>query len=97
MFFYKYIYLDSNLDKKFEFFYFCKKKEMNKSFITTIGFLLFIIGMLAFILSFVGIRFVFLSFLDQLGSPWSFLTKIIMILVGLILIYVSKTIDQPNP
>jgi uncharacterized membrane protein len=64
---------------------------MNKSTITLIGFLLFIIGVISIILSLVGLRLTILAPLESLGSGLAFLFKILITLVGLIIVYVVKT------
>ena len=55
------------------------------------GFLLFMTGMLSLILSLIGIRFTFLAFLEYWGSLVGFLLKLVLIMAGFILIYLSKT------
>ena len=67
---------------------------MNKTALTVIGFILLIIGFTAFILGLVGVRLQFLAFLDTLGVGASILSKLIMILVGFVLIYIGKTPDE---
>ncbi len=59
--------------------------------LTTIGFLLFIIGFVALVLSLVGVRLSMLSFLDTFGALASFVTKLVMVVVGIVLIYISKS------
>jgi len=55
------------------------------------GFLLFMIGMLSLILSLIGIQFTFLGFLETWGGLVGFLLKLLIIIAGFILIYLSKT------
>lgn len=59
--------------------------------LTTLGFLLFIIGFVALVLSLVGIRLSMLVFLDSFGSLASFLIKLVMVVAGIVIIYVSKS------
>lgn len=59
--------------------------------LVTLGFLLFLTGVLSLVLSFVGVRFTILAFLDSFGNFYSFLAKIIMVMTGIIIIYVNKT------
>ena len=73
------------------------QKEMKKiQLLTTIGFLLFIIGFVALVLSLVGVRLSMLSFLDNFGALTSFLAKIIMVVVGIVIIYISKSPEFRN-
>ena len=55
------------------------------------GFLLFIIGMLSLILSLIGIHFTFLRFLEYWGGGIAFALKLLMVIAGFVLIYLSKT------
>ena len=64
---------------------------MNKTLVTSIGFLLFIIGTIAIILSLVGLQLSILAPLENLGGGPSFLIKILITMVGLILVYVANT------
>lgn len=59
------------------------------------GFLLFIIGMLSLVLSVIGIHFTFLRFLEYWGAGFAFASKILIIIAGFVLIYLSKT-DYPR-
>ena len=64
---------------------------MNKNIFTIIGFVLFILGTIAVILSLVGLNLTILAPLESLGAGIAFLIKIIMIVFGLILVYVVRT------
>jgi len=64
---------------------------MKKNLITTLGFVLFIVGFCSLFLSIVGIRFYALAFLDSLGPGFSLISKITMIIFGFVLIYVGKS------
>ncbi len=64
---------------------------MNKNIITVIGFILFLSGMYALSLSLVGAKFTPLLFLEKLGGTASFFIKILMVLVGVLLIFLSRT------
>ena len=61
----------------------------NKGIFSLIGFLLTGIGFLAIILSIVGVQLSFLTWLDTFGALWSFLAKLLMIVVGLLTIYLT--------
>ncbi|MDB4505647.1 MAG: hypothetical protein P8M17_04235 [Saprospiraceae bacterium] len=70
---------------------------MNKNIITLIGFILFLSGMYALSLSLVGAKFTPLLFLEKLGGTASFFIKILMVLVGVLLIFLSRTnTEMPN-
>ena len=64
---------------------------MNKNIFTVIGFLLFLSGMYALSLSLVGAKFTPLLFLEKLGGTGSFVVKIFMVLIGILLIFLSRT------
>jgi uncharacterized membrane protein len=67
---------------------------MNKSWLSIVGFILFIIGFVALILSLVGLRFSFLNFIDSAGPLVGFLVRIAFIAFGLILVYLSRLEGQ---
>lgn len=62
-----------------------------QAIITTIGFLLVGIGLLALILSLVGVKLSFLVWLDSSSRLFGFVGKLVMIIVGFIMIYVAQT------
>ncbi|WP_367388919.1 hypothetical protein [Lewinella sp. LCG006] len=62
----------------------------NKTFLTIIGFLFVIIGFLAIFLNFVGVDFAFLYWLRAFGGLGAFMTKILMVLAGFILVYFGQ-------
>lgn len=64
---------------------------MNKNIITVLGFILFLSGMYALSLSLVGAKFTPLLFLEKLGGTVSFFIKIVMVLFGVLLIFLSRT------
>ena len=57
---------------------------------TVIGFLLFIIGSLAFILTLIGVDLVFLKWMNIFGNGVSFMLKLLMAFGGVVLIYISR-------
>jgi len=67
---------------------------MNKNTITILGFILFLSGMYALSLSLVGAKFTPLLFLEKLGGTASFFIKILMVLVGVLLIFLSRTTTE---
>ena len=64
---------------------------MNKSIVTIIGFLLFLTGSVALILTLVGLRLTFLAPIEALGGGLAFIIKIIMILAGIVIVYIAKS------
>lgn len=66
-----------------------------QAIITTIGFLLVGVGLLALILSLVGVKLSFLVWLDRPSRLFGFVAKLVMIIVGFIMVYVAQTdLDQ---
>ena len=65
----------------------------NRSIFSLIGILLFLTGFVAIILSLVGLNLSLLSWLEDLGKGVAFLVKIIMVLFGIIILYLSKTTE----
>ena len=64
---------------------------MKNTIFTVLGFAFLLTGFIALILSLVGVRLVMLAFLDLIPSPGSFIAKIVMIMIGIVLIYVGKS------
>jgi hypothetical protein len=67
---------------------------MNKAISSLIGFGLLVCGMLALVLQFVGVQLVFLTWLDTWGGGLGFLFRILMIVIGLIIIVVTRSGEQ---
>jgi glucose uptake protein GlcU len=65
--------------------------QKNKSLFTTIGFLLFIFGSSALILSLVGVKFSFLLWLDAAGALVGFIARIVMMVSGIVLATLANT------
>lgn len=62
---------------------------MNKGVFTLIGYLLFLIGMLSLILSLIGLKLSFLSWID--AKPIMGLAiKLALVMFGLIFMYLAK-------
>ena len=61
-----------------------------KDLLTSIGFLLFILGFTALALSMVGIRWSFLSWMDA-RPLWGLLGKIFMVIFGIVLVALAQT------
>ena len=64
---------------------------MKRTIVTIIGFALFLSGMYALVLSLVGAKFTALLFLEQLGASAAFFIKLLMVMVGILLIFLSRT------
>ncbi len=64
---------------------------MKKNIFTIIGFLLFLFGLSALVLSLVGVKFSFLLFIDKGGAGLGFIIRLLMIFGGIIITWVSKT------
>ncbi|MBK9272399.1 MAG: hypothetical protein IPM48_12470 [Saprospiraceae bacterium] len=60
-----------------------------KNWMAIIGFVFFITGCLAIILSLVNVSFVFLRPIEKLGFFWAFMIKGILSLIGIVLVYLS--------
>lgn len=63
----------------------------NKGLFTLIGFLLFLYGMLALVLSLIGAKLSFLTWIDSNGALLGFVIRILMVLVGIVLVYIART------
>jgi len=66
-------------------------RKSKKSWMLGVGFLLFIIGMLSFVLNLVGLQLSYLSFLDQFGILISVSVKLFMVIGGLVLAFLAST------
>jgi hypothetical protein len=56
-----------------------------------LGFILFLFGFLALILSLVGLQFSFLAFIDGAGRTFGLLARILMIFGGVTLMYIARS------
>lgn len=63
---------------------------MKRSYWTLLGLMLFGIGALSFILALVGIKLTMLKFLVSLGTGPSVIIRIVMMMAGMIIMYLSK-------
>ncbi len=64
---------------------------MKKTAWVSFGFLLFILGFSALVLSLVGVKLSFLVWLDYPGALFGFLAKIFMVIAGIIVVYMAVT------
>jgi hypothetical protein len=64
---------------------------MKKAAWITVGFFLFIFGSSALVLSLVGVKISFLTWLDHPGALFGFLAKIFMVVAGLVTVYLTTS------
>ncbi len=62
---------------------------MKKGIFTLIGFLLFIIGGTALVLSLVGVKLSFLLWIDAAGGLLGFIIRIVMMIGGIVIAVLS--------
>jgi len=58
---------------------------------TFVGFLLFIIGMIALVLSLVGVELVFMNWLQGFGGLIAFLVKVSLVVAGVVVVALART------
>ncbi len=64
---------------------------MNRVTFTVIGYILIVVGFVALILGMIGLNLKPLAFLDSVIGPLgAFLVKLLMIIVGFIMFYMSR-------
>lgn len=64
---------------------------MKKAAWVTFGFLMFILGMVSLVLSLVGLKLAFLTWIDAPGAVFGFIFRILMIVGGVVVVYLSVT------
>jgi uncharacterized integral membrane protein len=64
---------------------------MKKAIWTSIGFLLFIIGFVALVLSLVGVKLSYLNWIDNWGGLPGFIIRLLMIISGIVIVYLTVT------
>ncbi len=64
---------------------------MKKALWLSVGFLLFIIGFTALVLSIIGVQFAFLTWIDAPGGLFGMIAKILMIVAGIVVVYLTAT------
>ena len=62
-----------------------------KGIITLAGFLLAGLGFLALVLSVVGVKLSFLTWIDAPGPLFGFVSRLVMIITGIIIVYLAQT------
>ena len=63
---------------------------MNKNTLTTIGFILFMVGAVSILISMVGLQLPFLKWADDIHRGIGFLVKLFLLIFGALLAYFSK-------
>lgn len=74
--------------------YLCRYKKNNmriKGLFTLLGFMLFLFGFTSLMLSLVGVRYSFLAWLDNIGSLFGFVVKLLMVVGGLVIAILART------
>ena len=67
-------------------------KSMQKSILSLVGFILFLLGFLAICLNLIGGQFTFMKWMkDSLGAQTSMIIQFLMIVFGLILVILAQT------
>ncbi len=66
----------------------------SKTIISIIGFLLFILGGVSLVLSLIGANLTYLRWLESIPQLLSFAIKILMIVFGIAMVYVSRMGDD---
>lgn len=64
---------------------------MKKGIWVLIGFLLFINGMVALILTLVSVKLSYLAWLDAISPVFGFVSKFVMVLAGILIIVLAST------
>ncbi|MEO1258349.1 MAG: hypothetical protein AAFZ15_06115 [Bacteroidota bacterium] len=64
---------------------------MKKTIWVTIGFILFIVGFTALVLSLIGVKLTYLTWIDKPSSLFGFIIRILMIIGGVVIVYLSVT------
>ena len=65
---------------------------MQKSILSLVGFILFLLGFLAICLNLIGGQFTFMKWMkDSLGAQTSMIIQFLMIVFGLILVILAQT------
>jgi uncharacterized membrane protein len=61
-----------------------------RALFSVLGYILFLFGMLSLILGMIGLTFKPLAMLDAFGKPLGFLLRVIAVLLGMVILYVSR-------
>ncbi|HMX39986.1 MAG TPA: hypothetical protein PKD78_06650 [Saprospiraceae bacterium] len=63
----------------------------NKGYWLLLGLTLFLLGLTSLIMQMVGVRWVFLEFLEWGGGLTAFVAKVVMLMVGILIIVAANT------
>lgn len=66
-------------------------ENRNKALLLSIGFLMFVLGMLSLVLSLVGVRLVIFSMIDDLGFLWAGIIKLILVVGGILMAFKAQS------
>ena len=64
---------------------------MNNSWVTLLGFFLFLLGMVSIALSLVGVKLGIIAFIDTFGRGIGFVIRLLMVIIGIVLVIISRT------
>lgn len=64
---------------------------IRNSILLIIGFLLFLFGFISLVLTLIGLRITFLSWIDDFGSGTGLVIRLVMIFGGIIIVYLTRT------
>lgn len=65
--------------------------KKNAAWLSLVGFVLVTLGVGALALSFVGLRFTFLTWIDTAGQSFGLMVKLLMVVAGFLLVYIAKS------
>lgn len=65
--------------------------KKNKGWLTLLGFLLAGTGLFALVLSLVGIKLSYLTWIDVPGPLFGFVFRLLMIVAGIVIIFLTQT------
>jgi len=74
-----------------------KITKMSKTTATILGFLLFIVGGLALVLSLIGVQLSYLTWIDAPGRLFGFVLRLLMILAGIVIVVLARTNWREDP
>ena len=63
---------------------------MNKNFLTSLGFMLFMLGAVSILISMVGLQISFLKWIDDIDRGLGLFIKLLMLVFGALLAFFSK-------
>lgn len=67
-----------------------------RTLLLILGFLLFLTGVIALVLTLVGLQLSFLTFIDAAGRTTGFAIRLVMIFGGVVIIYLTSTREDPR-